>query len=424
MAYGVMEALEGIALRGEDGTPSNLLREVDYIASVSGGSFAAAFYALNRDRRPEDGDWKSEFKKRMLNVNLERAIGVRLLVPTTLLSVATTNYSRTNVAADYYDHHIFDEKRFRHLTGRPVLILNTSDLVTGRRFEFTPRDFNCLGSALLDYKIADAVAASSAFPGAFPSLVLDNHGPHNDCPNASSPPRSAGACMTAEERQAAPFITLQRGTGSQAERDNLRNKIHLDAAKKRLYCQVETTRRIHLSDGGLTDNLGVDAFLSRAYDSSSEIHAALTADRHRKNPLKAVVIIAVNAGTSAPDDLGQKPESAWFGRIVLRGIDLMMDRVAWESLDAVRDRVIEFERFGRAERDPEFRFYFIEVTLADVADPTRREALNRIGTRLALPAAEVDAVIRAGRELLTSGRNGDNGGNLEQIRAVFNSMTP
>jgi NTE family protein len=415
LAYGVMEALEKIAVRGEDGKPSNLLREVDYISSVSGGSFAAAFYALNRD-----GDWKGEFKKRVLDENLETAIGSRLIEPPNFLSVVATNYSRTDVASGYYDSRIFDGKRFRHLPQRPVLILNASDLVTGRRFEFTQRDFNCLGSDLLDYRIADAVTASSAFPGAFPSLILENHGPHNECPSAPAPRRSAGACLTAQERQAAPFVTLQRGS----ERDSLRNGIYLEAERKRLYCDVKGTRHVHLSDGGLTDNLGVDALLSRAYDPSSEIHAALTGDRGQRNKLKAVVIIAVNAATAQREDLGEKPEGAWFGRIILRGIDLMMDRVAWESLDAVRDRVVEFERYGREERDPEFRFYFLEVTFADIADAKRREEMNSIGTRLSLPQNQVSAVIEAGGELLVSGRNGDNGRNLDRIRALFNSLSP
>ncbi len=419
LAYGVMEALEEMAVPGEDGRPSNLLREVDYISSVSGGSFAAAFYALNRD-----GDWRRGFRERVLETNLETAIGARLMEPPNLLSVVATNYSRSQVAAEYYDRHVFDGKRFRHLPERPILILNASDLVTGRRFEFTPRDFNCLASNLLDYRIADAVTASSAFPGAFPSVIMENHGPHNECPNAPTPRRSAGTCLSAEERRAEPFVTVQRGTGPGAERDSLRSGLYLEAEKKRLYCQVKATRHIHLSDGGLTDNLGADAFLSRAYDTSSEVYAALAGGRQQPNTLRAVVIIAVNAATAPPEDVGEKPESAWFGKIILRGIDLMMDRVARESLDAVRDRLVEFERFGREERDPEFRFYFIEVTFADIADAKRREELNSVGTRLWLPPNQVRAVVEAGRELLVSGRNGDNGRNLDRIRTLFNSLSP
>lgn len=417
LASGVMEALEAISVRGEDGGPSDLLREVDYISAVSGGAFAGALYTLNRE-----GDWKRELRERVLERNLEAAIGARLLEPPNVLSVVATNYSRSQVAAEHYDRAIFDGKRFRDLPPRPVLILNATDLVAGRRFEFTPRDFNCLGSDLLDYRIADAVTASSAFPGAFPSVVLDNHGPHNECPNAPTPRRAAGPCLTTQERLAEPFVTLERGPRRGGERDSLRSALYLEAEKKRRYCQVEATRHIHLSDGGLTDNLGLDAFLARAYDTSSEVHAALTGDRQQPEKLKAVVIIAVNAATAPPDDLGAKPESPWFGAIVLRGIDLMMERVAWESLDAVRDRLVEFERFGREERDPDFRFHLIEVTFRDVADAERRNRLNRIGTRLALPPEEVRVVVEAGRELLRTGRNGDNGRTLERVRALFRTL--
>src|SRR5262245_3100829 len=46
LAVGVMEELDRIAVPGARGTPSTLLREVDYVSSVSGGSFAATAYVL------------------------------------------------------------------------------------------------------------------------------------------------------------------------------------------------------------------------------------------------------------------------------------------------------------------------------------------------------------------------------------------
>lgn len=182
---------------------------------------------------------------------------------------------------------------------------------------------------------------------------------------------------------------------------------------------MKAAEHIHLSDGGLTDNLGVDAFLSRAYDTGAEVFQSIFLQRK----VRAVVVIAVNAATAPPEDLGEKPEGAWFGKVILRGIDLMMERVAWESLDAVRDRVVEFERLVR-RRDPEFRVYFLEVTFDDIADPKRRESLNGIGTRLRLAPDEVEAVIKAGKELLWSGRNGDNGRDIERVKALFNSVGP
>jgi len=411
LAHGVMGRLEEISVPGPDGHQTNLLREVDYISAVSGGSFAAAFYALNRDR----SDWKEQFTRRVLENNIEVAIGARLFEPPNLLSVVATNYSRTNVAADYYDRHIFEGKRFRHLPSKPVLILNASDLVAGRRFEFSPRDFNCLTADLADYRVGDAVAASSAFPGAFPSMILGNYGPHNECPNRGSTTRALGRCLSVQEELSEQFVREKHGDLRDPELDSLRNKIFFEAEKKRAYCNIEETRYIHLSDGGLTDNLGVDAFLTRANDPSSEVNTAILQGR-----TKAVVIIAVNAATAPPENLGKKPEGAWFGKIILRGIDLMMERVAWESLDATRNRIVEFERKVRRVQ-PDFRAYFIEITFDDIKDPERQRRLNQIGTWLALPEDQVRDLIVAGRELLDSGRNGDNGRDLRRIVDLFGS---
>jgi hypothetical protein len=43
-AAGVLKALEGVKVRGANGTESNLLREVDYFSTVSGGGLAAGSY--------------------------------------------------------------------------------------------------------------------------------------------------------------------------------------------------------------------------------------------------------------------------------------------------------------------------------------------------------------------------------------------
>jgi NTE family protein len=410
LAYGVMERLDEIAVTGEGGRPSTLLKEVDYISAVSGGSFAAAFYALNQDR----AGWKEDFKCRVLEADLETAIGRRLIEPTTFLWVTLTNYTRSEVAANYYDAHIFDGKRFRDLPPRPKLILNSSDLVTGRRFEFTPEDFACLNSDLSGFRIAEAVSASSAFPGAFPSVLLANHGPHAQCPNAA-----AGApgprCMTFQQEAAEQFIVKESRRGDRAERDFMRNPLSVEREKKLKYCNLQETPRIHLSDGGLTDNLGVDAFLVRAEDPGLEIHPRIFQGR-----AKTVVIISVNAATAPDEDLGRKPEGAWFGKILLRGIDLFLERRALDSLEGVRERVFDFERRVR-EQYPDFRMYFLEVTFEDIQDPGKRHELQNIGTRLHLPPNQVKDLIAAGRELIESGRNGDNGRDLAKIVQVLNS---
>jgi NTE family protein len=246
-------------------------------------------------------------------------------------------------------------------------------------------------------------------------MILGNYGPHNECPNRGSTTRAPGRCLSVQEELAEQFVREKHGNLGGPELDSLRNKIFFEAEKKRAYCNIEETRYIHLSDGGLTDNLGVDTFLARANDPSSEVYTAIFQGR-----TKAVVIIAVNAATAPSEDLGEKPEGAWFGKIILRGIDLMMERVAWESLDATRNRIVEFERKVRRIQ-PDFRAYLLEITFDDLKDPARRRRLNQVGTRLALPEDQVSDLIAAGRELLESGRNGDNGRDLRRIIDLFRS---
>ena len=397
LAYGVMERLQEVAVQSDETqkTASNLLKEVDYISSVSGGSFAAAFYSLNKDNQ----GWGGLFKDHFLYQNIQSAVLTRLFSPHNWLRVALTNYGRSDLAADYYDNYIFDGKKFRHLPERPQLIINSSDLVVGRRFEFTQQDFNCLGSWIADYRIADAVTASSAFPGAFTSILLENHGPHNECPSAPPDKKSLGRCLTVQESLSEQFVSTDKG-------EKLRNSIFVSAEKKRNYCQIPRTVRIHLSDGGITDNLGLEPLLHRLKDTSSRIYTQIQRKR-----AKALIVIAVNAATAPEEYLGTYLGSAWFGRVLLRGTDIFLEKASLETLRRTREEVfVEVQRLS-----PSTDVYFLEVTFEDIKDPVQKHRLQNLPTSLKLEQEEVVELIEVGRQLLEEGRDGDNGRDLEKI---------
>ncbi|MBI4241205.1 MAG: patatin-like phospholipase family protein, partial [Candidatus Rokubacteria bacterium] len=131
LAYGVMEKLRQTTITWE-GTPKPLLSEVDCISSVSGGSFTAAYYGLFGDRLFTD------FRPRFLDRNIQRELAVQLLNPVALWRLASPYFGRSDLAAELYDRTIFERRTFRALAGRrPFIILNATDLATGRRFEFT-----------------------------------------------------------------------------------------------------------------------------------------------------------------------------------------------------------------------------------------------------------------------------------------------
>lgn len=391
LAYGAMKALEAIAVPGENGSQSTLMREVDYISSVSGGSFVAAYYTYTADG-PAKGRF-DEIKERALYRNIELAILIRLIAnPLNWFRLPFTYYDRTNQAADLYDDTIFDGKRFADLPARPKLILNATDLVTGVRFEFSDETFRCLKSDLAQYPLGNAVAASSALPGAFSAITLSNFGPE------------ARECLTQRDQQ------------SLTERTRLVNPFRHGRAERRLrYLDRVNTHYVHLSDGGITDNLGLDAFLD-LFEGDGAI-----GQRINQRKIKAVALISVNATPAAPVNLGRGGRSPTTFDVVMRAFDLYLEDAGHETLGDVTSSQRAKARFIK-DTNRETRLFFIDVKFDDIPDPKLRGELSAIGTRLSLPDDQVTKLIEAGKQLIHTGRGGQNQAEINGLVEVFRTV--
>ena len=204
-----------------------LLSRVDYISSVSGGSLTAAYYCLARDEY-----WNPANVQRRLTHAFANDLILQTLVPWNTLTLWFTDWDRSDVLADCFTPVLFSRKGRALSFGdlrrdRPRLLINATDLQSGRRFIFTDESFNELNSNLAKYPIARAVTASAAVP------VLMHH------------------------------VTL---------RDFSTN-----------FRQYR-----HLIDGGITDNLGVQT-LAETY--SSQIESAAREGRPDPYPHGAVLIV-------------------------------------------------------------------------------------------------------------------------------------
>jgi NTE family protein len=367
LSWGVMQELARLSVPAEDGSPSTLLREVDYVSSVSGGSFAAAYWALHRD----DAAALARFPERFLYVDHERRLAWRAFGnPLNWLRLPFTAYDRTDVAARYYSRLLFGERTYAALGPRPRLIVNASDLVTGSRFEFTDEFFSCLGAALADYPIGYAVAASSAYPVGFAAVTLRNFG------------APADACLTASDRGA-----LQSA--------HLNPEALLRAARKQRFLERERVPYVHLVDGGITDNLGMQGILERLTDG--ELSDLLNTRR-----LAGVVVIAVNAMPAHDVTLGRRAESPGVLQIADQSFGLMLEQASTRTSGLIRAAIDQRRAFeeslGRATR-----LHYLEIRLSDLQTPARREKLLAVPTRLALPRETVDELMAAGRDLLYCG---------------------
>ncbi len=146
-----------------------ILPRVDVISTVSGGSITGAFFLLEGGNFPQ-------FKDSMMRA-LQKSIELRILANPRVLRLVQPGYSRTDIKAEVYERLFFSGKTLAALAKTPQLIINTTNLVTGKNFKLS-QDY--LGDWKFGYgglpsvmRIATAVAASTAVPGVFQPIRLD-----------------------------------------------------------------------------------------------------------------------------------------------------------------------------------------------------------------------------------------------------------
>lgn len=147
---------------------AGLLSSVDVLSTVSGGSITGAYYLLVGEDFPS-------FKDKMIRA-LQRSIELRSIVNWRSLGLLWPGYSLTNIKAATYDELYFGGRTLAALRKRPQLIINATNLVSGKNFKLS-QDF--IGDWKTGYdglpsvmSIANAVAASTAVPGIFRPIRL------------------------------------------------------------------------------------------------------------------------------------------------------------------------------------------------------------------------------------------------------------
>jgi NTE family protein len=272
---------------------------VDVISSVSGGSFTAAYYGLFREKLFAD------FRTKFLDRNIEGALKAKLLNPINLIRIASPWFGRIDLAAELYDQEVFAAATFARLeeNGRPLVILNATNLGPGRRFDFTQEYFDAMGSRLDSYPVARAVAASSAFPFLLTPLSLKNY---PLAPGYQDPWWYQGA------EQPKDWFTRR-----------------YDAAKNLDFYKEKQNAYVHLMDGGLADNIGVRAILD-AYAHGFIHQKMLDGD------IKRLVLIVVNARTEAEDRLSRKASPPGIITVAGKTATTAMDNYSFESVAQLR----------------------------------------------------------------------------------------
>jgi NTE family protein len=147
-----------------------LLKKLDLISCVSGGSIAGAFLALN---------WNST----TVLDELENYLATRsIAVGSAIGGVFDLFETRLDKLANTFDRDLFKGANLDALVDGPRIYVNSTNLATGNMFFFVAGGGGKseMGEHELgiieapDFSLARAVAASSAFPPVFPPLCLQS----------------------------------------------------------------------------------------------------------------------------------------------------------------------------------------------------------------------------------------------------------
>jgi len=188
------EVFIGIALSGGGSRAANfsaaVLLELEHIgilqratalSSVSGSSLPTAYYGLYGTRK-DTARWNPAEVRRQMRKDFElRWIG-RWFLPQNILTYWTTNFNRSDIMKEVLDSNLFHGESFAARgSGRPRILINATSLLKGDRFVFSEEQFQSDLHARVDtFPIANAVMASSAFPGAFHDMTLKDYTNAND----------------------------------------------------------------------------------------------------------------------------------------------------------------------------------------------------------------------------------------------------
>lgn len=367
-SFGVLEALreKTIYWQGEE---RRLLDEVDIIAAVSGGSVAAAHYALYGERSLDT------FAEDFLERDVQGALLARTLLPRNLFRLLSPRFGRSDLLAEYLDHNLFDGATFTDLQGkRPYVMISATDISLGIPFTFTQGQLDLLCTDLARFPLARAVAASSAVPVLLTPVTLRNH----------------GGCAYEE-----PPWVAEALEGAVAARRRRR------AAAVRSYLDVEARPYIHLLDGGLADNLGLQSLFDGIFSlgNDCELVELLQLDRVRR-----VLLVAVNAVTELDRSADQRPRGPSLAQIIWAAANVPIDRHSFQTLDTLKSWLGSWSQEVAACLPPGTTIdtFPVVVNFDAIADARTRDALKRVPTGLYLPADTVTALRRAAGLALTS----------------------
>jgi len=390
-AFGLMEELRTVEYTAKGGGKRRLLDDVEIISSVSGGSFTAAYYSLFPDR------FFSDFPDRFLYRNIRGDLLARIFSPYNWYRLLAPDFSRIDLADEYYNDTIFGGRTFADLLrqpkGRvPFLVLNATDISITHRFEFTQDQFDLLCSDLSKVAVSRAVAASSNFPVAFAPMTINIY---NKKPCGPLPGWIESALVD----------------------DRNPGRRYFDARAASSYRDPDRSYA-HLLDGGLSDNLGLRGPYEAVTTTDSAWSILSQANLQR---LGRLMIIVANAKTTKHNEWDQKSSPPGISAVLNVTTSGPMDDVSLDSVEMTANHFKNMAQLSRTvtscnkllardcpaatpiDNPIVTKFTFAELSFDRIQDARLRRCMQELPTSFSLPRKTIDLLrLTAAQLLMTS----------------------
>ena len=370
-SYGILEELRRTAVPTPTGT-GRLLDEVNIVTGISGGSFTALAYALYGERLFD------EYEKRFLKRDVQGDLLGLVLNPLSWPQMSGGSFTRSDLAADYYDRILFEGATFGDLRGRggPFTNVAATEVTTGARITFNQNTFDLLCSDLSSVRLARAAAASSAVPGVFAPVTFDNY---------------AGTCGF-DMRENLVRVFGPDVANAAPGRANLRER-ELAALQDGV-----AHRYLHLIDGGLSDNVGLRTLLEglEVAGASEQFRAVTGFDK-----LKRFAVVSVNSHADNENDWGTRDAPPNVVSMLVRATGVPIDRYSYEQVELLRDFVRALQGTRGLDGQPlAVEFYAIDISFDAIADPDEKRYFRNLPTSFVLTSEQVDRLREMAGRLL------------------------
>ena len=385
LADGALRALAETPVKAGDARLP-LASQIDLVSSVSGGSVTAAYFALGGT------DGLGDLEAQFLHSDVMSS-----LIWRTLLDPAQLAYPRIDILEGYLDEKVFHGKTYADLIAaeqpgrgrRPFVVLNAADMASGSVFSFNQDQFDLICADLAELKIADAVAASAAFPVALSALTIRNRAP---CPAQRQAATTPGTGWIMTENGPVPRRLANdlgadtvEGVGYPAAQNLARFRRGTVALT---YLNREGNKTyVQLLDGGIADNLGLTlplTLLTSPSESPSFLNWANTGKADK------LLLLVVNARGQAANDFGQSARPPGIFDTLLTTIGTPIDATSYQLLGKI-DQLVDGPFNPKSLVMVDFDF---------IADPGCRAHFQGMATSWTLPRAEVDELIVLGKAMV------------------------